>query len=78
MKPGMQGSNVCVCIGEGEFRGRRWAEENREEWEDQESEVGKGIVILKVLCWKCNGIDEKRVKSTKKQALGSSSVILTE
>ena len=36
----------------------------QEEWEDQESEVGKGIVILNVLCWKCNGIDEKRVKST--------------
>ena len=48
MKPGMQGSNVCVCRGEGEFRGRRWAEENREEWEDQESEVGKVLSSLKV------------------------------
>ena len=48
-----------VRIEKGEV-GRR----KREEWEDQESEVGKGIVILKVLCWKCNGIDEKRVKST--------------
>ena len=39
---------MCVCIGEGEFRGRRWAEENREEWEDQESEVGKVLSSLKV------------------------------
>jgi len=64
---------VGVRIEKGEVgRGKQ------EEWEDQESKIGEGIVILKVLCWKCNGIDEKRVKSTKKQALGSSSVILTE
>ena len=50
---------VGVRIEKGEVGRRKW-----EEWEDQESEVGKGIVILKVLCWKCNGIDEKRVKST--------------
>ena len=50
---------VGVRIEKGEVGRRKW-----EEWEDQESEVGKGIVILKVLCWKCNGIDETRVKST--------------
>ena len=43
----------------------RWAEGSREEWEDQESEAGRRIVILKVLCGKCNGINEKWVESTK-------------
>ena len=36
------------------WRGERWVEGNREEWEDQEEVVGKSIVILKKLCWKCN------------------------
>ena len=80
MKPGMQGSNVCVCMGEGEFRGKRWAEGNRQECKDQETEVGKVLSSLRVCVG--NAIVSMRsaliVPKSQKQVLGSESVIITE
>ena len=64
----------------GQAGGQRWAEGNRQECKDQETDVGKVLFSLRVCVG--NAIVSMRsaliVPKSQKQVLGSESVIITE